>query len=215
MINRIGKADYNPVNTDWYYSYVEVPELDAIKQELVTLLSRPVPKMNFTRYYTNIYVPNIIGCPALMRYLKALGVESKLLRILYSKSDGPDINDAPPHVDSIIPDTSFRYSLNIPLIDADDSYTVWYKQTTPCQLLYDVNTKTGWVEDKTQVIEIARAQYNRPLILNTSILHGGKITSNRRTIAGLRFWPELTDDEVQRLTGFKHGDTLPNILTGI
>lgn len=206
-MNIIGKAEYCPVNPDWYYSYIDIPNLEIIKHELIKLLSLPVPKRNFTSYYTNIYVPNIIECPALMEYLEATGVRSKLLRVLYSKSNSPSINDAPPHVDSIIPDRSFRYSLNIPLIDAEDSYTVWYEQTTPAQLLYDTVTNTGWVENKEQIREIARVQYTGPVLLNTSILHGGKITSNLRTIAGLRFWPELTDEEIQRLTGFKNTNT--------
>jgi hypothetical protein len=204
MNNKIGKAKYSPINTDWYYSYMDIPNLEIIKQELINLLSLPVPKKNFTSYYTNIYVPNIIQCPTLMTYLEEVGVKSKLLRILYSKSDGPSINEAPPHVDSVIPNRSFQYSLNIPLIDAEDSYTVWYEQTTPSLILYDTATFTGWVENKEQIREIARVQYTQPMLLNTSILHGGKITSNRRTIAGLRFWPELTDEEIRRLTEFKN-----------
>ena len=143
-----------------------------------------------------------------MAYLEEVGVKSKLLRILYSKSDGPDINEAAPHVDSVMPNRSFQYSLNIPLIDAEDSYTVWYEQTTPSPILYDTVTLTGWVENKEQIREIARAQYTQPMLLNTSILHGGKITSNRRTIAGIRFWPELTREEVERLTGPKDSNAL-------
>jgi hypothetical protein len=204
MNNKIDKAEYSPINTDWYYSYIDIPNLEIIKQELINLLSLPVPKRTFTSYYTNIYVPNIIQCPALMDYLEEVGVKSKLLRVLYSKSDGPNINEAPPHVDSIIPDKSFQYSLNIPLINAEDSYTVWYEQTKPCPILYDTVTFTGWVENKEQIKEIARVQYTQPMLLNTSILHSGKITSDRRTIAGLRFWPELTNDDVLRLTRFKH-----------
>lgn len=204
MNNKIGRAEYRPINTDWYYSYIDIPNLEIIKQELINLLSLPVPKRNFTSYYTNIYVPNIIHCPTLMDYLEEVGVKSKLLRVLYSKSDGPSINEAPPHVDSITPDKSFQYSLNIPLIDAEDSYTVWYEQITPSPILYDTFTFTGWVDRNEQIREIARAQYTQPMLLNTSILHSGKITSNRRTIAGLRFWPELTAEEVSRLTGSKH-----------
>ena len=204
MNNKIGKAEYKPINTDWYYSYIDIPNLAVIKQELINLLSLPVPKRNFTSYYTNIYVPNIIQCPSLMEYLEAVGIKSKLLRVLYSKSDGPHINNAPPHVDSIKPDKSFQYSLNIPLIDAEDSYTVWYEQTTSCPILYDTVTFTGWVENKEQIKEIARVQYTQPMLLNTSILHSGKITSARRTIAGLRFWPELTNDDVLRLTSFEY-----------
>jgi len=207
-VNPVGRFRYSPINTDWYYSYIDIPNLEIIKQELINLLSLPVPKKNFTRYYTNIYVPNIIECPALMTYLEEVGVKSKLLRILYSNSDGPDINEAAPHVDSIIPNRSFQYSLNIPLIDAEDSYTVWYEQTTSSPILYDTVTLTGWVENKEQIREIARAQYTRPMLLNTSILHGGKITSNRRTIAGIRFWPELTREEVERLTGPKDSNAL-------
>lgn len=207
-MNPVGKIKYSPINTDWYYSYVDIPNLETIKQELINLLSLPVPKRNFTRYYTNIYVPNIIQCPALMAYLEAVGIKSKLLRILYSKSDGPSINEAPPHVDSIIPSKSFQYSLNIPLIDAEDSYTVWYEQTKPSLILFDTVTFTGWVENKEQVREIARAQYTQPMLLNTSILHGGKITSDRRMIAGIRFWPELTEQEVSRLTSPENSNTL-------
>jgi hypothetical protein len=207
-VRSVGKIKYQPINTNWFYSYITIPQLADIQLELISLLSLPVPKKQFTSYYTNIYVPNIIQCPCLMDYLNLVGIKSKLLRVLYSSSNGPGLNYAPPHVDSVNPETSFRYSLNIPLVDAEDSYTVWYEQTKESKILFDTTTYTGWVENKNEVREIARVQYTQPMILNTSILHGGKINSNRRMIAGLRFWPELTQEEVDRLISLKDSNTL-------
>ena len=193
------RAEYNPINTDWYYTYIDIPNLDIIKKELVRLISLPIPKVNYNAYYTNIYMPNIVQCPTLKRYLSDAGLGNKLQRILFTKSDAPDVNHASPHVDSIIPGQSFQYSLNIPLIEADNSYTVWYKMIVGNELIYSTSSNTGWAESRSNTEEIARVRYTQPALMNTTILHSAEVTNTRRMIAGIRFWPELTYEEIQRL----------------
>jgi len=192
------KIKYAPINTDWFYSYIYIPNLSVIQEELLILL-RTAQYIRYTDYYINIYEPNVVKCPELMQYLDKVQLKHKFQRVLFSITNGADANGAPPHVDSVTPLTGIKYSLNIPLIDASDSYTIWYGKINNDELLYDINTFTGWVKDKTNVKEIERVQYTQPALLNTSILHSPKVNSASRIICGLRFWPELTDEEILRI----------------
>lgn len=192
------KIKYAPINTDWFYSYVHIPNLSVIQEELITLL-KTAQYIRYTNYYINVLNSNVIECPELMQYLDKLQLKHKFQRLLFSITKGLDANSILPHVDSVTPLVGIKYSLNIPLVDALDSYVVWYEKTNNEELLYDINTYTGWVKDKTNVKEIERVQYTQPVLLNTTILHSPEVNSSNRLICGLRFWPELTDEEILRI----------------
>jgi len=192
---------YRPVNANWYYSYVDILNLDIIKVELINLLNSSVARVSNNVSYTNIY--EFKNCPAFTNYLLSKNLLKKFSRLLFSS--GP-VNASLPHVDTYNP-TYLRYSLNIALIDAEDSYTVWYS-THKTKLLQNFSKypelnknpelNYAWI-DFEDATEICRARYTSPFLMNTTILHSGKAMLNTRTICGIRFSPDLTDADIQML----------------
>lgn len=197
---------YAPLNKDWFYSYLDIPNLDIIKQELLNLANTTANKVVRNTGYFNIFRNNIVNCPAFMSYLASKGLDSKLNRVMYTEG----LLKPNPHVDSGNPNNC-TYSLNIPLVDAEDSYTVWYA-TNKTYLLdrsklgQNPEQTIGWI-DIADAYEVARLQYTQPALVNTTILHTGLTTRPSRTICCTRFWPELTPEEVSRLTSSKDSNT--------
>jgi hypothetical protein len=101
------------------------------------------------------------------------------------------------------------HSLNIPLIDTDDSYTIWANTKARKLKISEImggNTKTledimrnfGFMEDEF-CTEIARVKYTQPALVNTTILHKGQSNNPNRRICGLRFVPQLTAQDAMNL----------------
>jgi len=188
---------YSPLNINWYYSYVDIPNLAAITQELINLKLSIKDKTQYNQYYSNISaIAAHSTCPMLMRYLWSMGLSFKFSRLLYSENM---TNGSPPHVDTYDP-TFCMYSLNIPLLECDDSYTAWFStdnnnlsQKTPAAGMY------ATINENDTLTEICRVESNRPLLANTTILHRGITQNPKRTLVGLRFNPELTNDDLNRL----------------
>lgn len=175
---------YTPMNNKWFYSYIDIPNLNEIKQELINLKNSDAPRHSTTHNYFNIKKSVAIQqCPRLAEYLDSISATDKLLQLLFS-SISPI--KSLPHVD-----IGIMQSLNIPLINCDNSYTVWYK--TP-KHSFDAHKSGAYASlNLDEVDEIKRVEYTtRPILVNTTILHNGVAESYDRTICGLRFYPHLT-----------------------
>jgi hypothetical protein len=189
---------YSPLNLDWYYSYVDIPNLATITQELIDLKLSIKDKTQYNQYYSNVSAHAARAkCPALMKYLWGVGLSHKFFRLLYSENM---IDGSPPHVDTYDPQYCM-YSLNIPLLECDNSYTAWFN-TNNDQLSQSVESPDMYatINDGDILTEICRVESNRPLLANTTILHRGVTRNPNRTLVGLRFRPELTHEDLQRLT---------------
>jgi hypothetical protein len=197
-ITKLNLGKYQPINTKWLYSYTDIPNLEIIKSELLRLFMSDVPKKQFSAFYVNVYKQDIKDCPALFEYLYALGLLHKFVRVLFSITGGLDINAALPHADSFEPEIGIRYTLNIPLVDAEDSCTIFYDKEIGSDVYYGPKTRTAYAHAMEGLTEIARMYYTQPAILNTSIIHRGEAKSLDRLLAGIRFMPELTYEELSR-----------------
>jgi hypothetical protein len=194
---------YSPINPDWFYSYLDIPNLEIIRQELIVLVNSDI-----AGYRTNPTAYNIDGktvmenCPELEKYLKGFGIDKIFHRLLISRKMNND-GDKMVHVDSYDPRYAQK-SLNIGLIDYEGSYTSWHK--TDVQELYDSAPfgfdpvkNFAFIEvEKTQ--EIGRLVYdNRAAMINTTVLHKGNAQKDTRIIAGMRFVPELDEGDLRRM----------------
>lgn len=187
---------YDPLYPGWYYSYVDIPDYDNIKKELLELLNSGVMSTQTNPDYFNVFKRDIKNCPELFKYLTNAGVFAKFTRILFSTNVA---RTNVVHVDGFDPSTRNHFSLNIPLIDCDGSYTAFYKYDGK-MLYFNKNTYTSFAYmSMDKVEEIARVECDRPVIVNTTILHRGITDNLSRTLAGLRFHPALTKEEMQRL----------------
>jgi|GEM_PF-6955385 len=194
---------YTPINPNWFYSYVDVPNLEAIRKELINavIAGECGVRTNPTAY--NIYKEELLGsCHELHKYLKDMQLLHKFDRLLITKKTSGEADNMV-HVDTYDP-KYLTQSLNIGLIDYEGSYTSWH--ATEETKLHDT-AQFGMVPDRNfafiemdKTKEVCRLYYDtRAVLVNTTILHRGNAQKANRIICGLRFVPDLTDKELIRL----------------
>lgn len=195
---------YVPLYPDWFFSMVTIPNLELIKEELIALEKSAEDRYENNTSYTNIRKDIVLEhCPLLKEYLQGVGLDKKFNRVLLSKDI--ILNDIPKaHVDSYNPYTT-THSLNIPLIDHKDSFTGWYK-TDKHKLRDSLQFGLDPIMNYAflflnEVEEIRRFRYDSggAVLVNTTILHKGISDKKTRMICGIRFSPELTDDDIKRM----------------
>jgi hypothetical protein len=202
---------YRILNKGWYYSFLTINDLNSLVKELLELRDSDVKRYYINKHYINILASDIGDrAPILFNFLKEAGLEKKFQRLLYSAYYG---GSEVAHVDSYDPKYC-SVSLNLPLLECEKSYTAWY--STRKKKLNDITT-TGRDPTKfghsigqhfaflplDQTTEICRAEVIRPMLVNTTILHRGIVPRLNRTICGIRFNSELTNEEVLAL-GIEH-----------
>jgi hypothetical protein len=190
---------YTPLYEAWFYSYVDIPDLDKIVAELILLKQTTTNIHRINEMYENVLQPNIINCPNLEEYLRNVGLYNNLNRILFSSNvDKKSLV----HVDSYNPIFQ-TFSLNIPLIECENSYTAWYSTTN--KILNDLSRfglspETNFAySDEADVTEVYRVEYTRPMLINTTILHRGIADNPRRTIASIRFNTMLSVTDMRNM----------------
>lgn len=194
---------YKPLYPDWFFSYLDIPNLENIKKEIIDFINRPNDKYEVNLIYSN-YKREVVlsNCPLLKNYLQSVGIDKKFNRMLVSKDLSLEKKQKV-HVDTANPYLT-THSLNIGLIDYENSYTGWYKTNKThlkdsSEFGLDANTNYAYlfIDD---VEEIKRIEYDgRPALVNTTILHRGISDKKTRVICGLRFSPELTEEDIKRM----------------
>jgi hypothetical protein len=198
---------YKKLHKDWFYSFLEIENIEPLIKELIELRDSDVKKYYINKYYINILKDDIGDrAPLLSAYIKSTGLEHKFQRLLFSAyfetAEAAHIDTYDPKYCSV--------SLNIPLTDCAGSYTAWY--ATDKNTLFDITTtgrdpvKHGQTIGQhfaylpiDEVEEICRVETTRPMLVNTTVLHRGIVPGPSRTIVGIRFNSELTNEEVHRL----------------
>lgn len=189
-------APYAPLYPGWYYSFLDIPNYDVIQQELLGLFKSGVISNQTNPDYYNVYTQNIKNCPKLFEYLSNAGVFNKFQRVLFSTNIArSDVV----HVDGFHPATRNHFSLNIPLIDCENSYTAFYKYDKPNLTCHAASYHHYAYTTMDQVEELARVECIKPVLVNTTILHRGITDKLTRTLAGLRFAVPLNVKELKKL----------------
>ena len=201
---------YTPNRPDWYYSYVDLPNLEKIKQELLFVRDNINVGAQYQPFYVNYFKNDIVQyIPTVCDYLKAVGLYNKFYRIIFSaKKTLNDKLQSHIHVDTLA--KSFIYSLNIPLIECEDTYTAWYNgkvevfdQTKNSFLKTNQGSINHFgVVDESNATEICRVETVKPMLINTTIPHRALTTCPGRVLACIRFVPDLTESEFTRLTSY-------------
>lgn len=190
---------------DWFYSFLEIPNLEEIQKEMRFINSKKFIMLNraFNPYYTNLFRQDMDEkeYPATIEWMKSVGLYEKFMRILLtqSKTTAPHV-----HIDTVDPEFC-NCSINIPLDYCEGTYTAFYKTAnpeaiTPCfpDKGSQQSRNFAWLP-VDQAVEVARVETIRPVLVNTTVLHRAISEEPRRTICCFRFSPELTYEEVQRL----------------
>lgn len=180
------------------YRYIDIPNLNVIVEELKQFYD--VGTLNCKKAESWSFNYNAVKkkTPVLDEFLKRSRVSVELLKY-YSVPPNDMLGY---HVDGPIdiPGRCPPFSFNIPLLNCDNTYTHWFD--CPVDNLKQLTTKNqngllvqeGFLGnalfpvDKTQLVEIGKAEVNRPIIIKTNLVHcaTNPNSDSFRVIAGIR-----------------------------
>lgn len=187
----------------WCYKSVEVLNLKIIQDELLPLVYLKLPEFN------NIVEPNIfyipvkrteieLFSPLYVKYIESIGLLDRWEFSLISVIIGNNFqrSEESIHVDTT--NWQYRcYGLNIPIINCEGTYTVWYSGTLK-------EDKAGSDDVRLQSAkllrtdlpyqEIDRLEACNPAWVNVTIPHTPvNIHGKPRAVISARFTPEVHD----------------------
>ena len=195
----------------WFYKPIHIENLEAIQQELLTVLYKKIPnfedeppvpltekyqqKVSSFHYTSREEIEPY--APLYTEFIRSLGLLDKwfaspIVTAYYQFK-------FPIHIDNADWFTNC-YGLNIPIINCEDTYTVWYdadiEYNKPFQSKSDTDIKsvTRLIKPNTPYTEIARWHMKDPAWINVSIPHA-PVTYNKKPRAAIsaRFIPEIHD----------------------
>jgi hypothetical protein len=184
---------------DWLFQQpnLSVDTLPTIKKELLIVFeqTKKLSLVPYTSTYMEIGNNKWIEqyCPTLYKELQQLKLRDSLKSLAFISV----VTDKyfPAHVD-----VDSEVALNIPLINCDDTYTVWYNGQPHSKEFDDYligveSARTAMEADADGLIEIGRCESNVPRWINVNVLHRPETHHNKfRVAASLRFNPEPLDE---------------------
>ena len=133
------------------------------------------------------------SCPAIGEYLESIGLCQRWSFTGIAKLEAQ--GTLPLHSDG-----KCRWALNLPILNCEQSYTIWYdaelKEDVVKPVVIDgVVTSASYVKYREETaVEIDRVCSNQPLWVNVQTPHSAINYSDKpRIILSLRFSPELDD----------------------
>jgi hypothetical protein len=208
---------YVPYRHDWFYTEIDVPNLTQIQDDFTQffwkVLGNNLP--DATGFY--IVDQNTIDYPTSLNALKDYyNLSDRWCSVNFSViNNGAEFGGI--HYDFVMGAEKY-IALNIPLINCQGSYNVWYsgEPGDKTQIsTYNNNTKvivyanednaqavdttdTYWVTGHVE--ELERVECVKPMLVHIGRPHQPEVTHNNlRVLLSLRFRPELTDSEFDRI----------------
>jgi hypothetical protein len=186
---------YQSTTPDWLY---HTPELDlnklpVIQKELLKLflLTKKDNLVPYTSTFTETADGELIikTCPTLVEELKRLKLFEITKFVAFISVDSQ--REFPPHVD-----VGVDIALNIPLLNCEGTYTVWYDGEITQKGLpdYAIGTEIAKISrlgNPRNLTEIGRCDANKPHWINVNVLHRPETHHDRfRVAASIRFIPD-------------------------
>ena len=166
---------------------------ELLKLFLITKKENLVP---YTSTFVEINDKELMQttCTTLMQEFQRLGIYNNFFVISFIsvKND----REFPPHVD-----VGVDIALNIPLINCEDTYTVWYDgklkdQGLPTYAIGSPIAEISRVADPRTVTEVGRCDSSIPHWINVNMLHRPETHHDQfRVAASVRFDPEPVDEK--------------------
>lgn len=184
----------------WMYKPVHVNNLEQIKKEFENIYKQHYSNIFKDRGFAFTYLDKDIvrdNAPIYIQFLKDLKLYDKWTSCIFVGTSGDKrLVDSPIHVDT--EDWQSRsYALNLPVMNCENSYTVFYNASKPnAQAYFGDEPVTGWATargfDFDGAIEIGRWNVEQPAWINVCIPHRAENNNpNTRLIVSSRFWPEI------------------------
>ena len=190
---------YQTTAPDWLYhpANLNMDLLPVIQKELIKL--SVVTKKNNLVPYTSTFVEikNLklieLMCPVLIQELKKLELYDTFGLIAIISVDCS--KEFPPHVD-----VGDDIAMNIPLINCEGTYTVWYDakiidQELPSYAIGSEIVKIARICDPRTAVEIGRCDSTIPHWINVNVPHRPETHHDKlRMAASIRFLPSPLND---------------------
>lgn len=183
---------------NWLYKLVEVKNLEKIQKELIPILYKFNPYFNIPQPkigYTPIERKEIEEfSPTYVDYIKSLGLLDRwIFSLIITVSN---ISEESIHVDT--QNFNYRcYGLNLPLINCENTYTVWYEGTldqTPVETENKRLKSSRYIDKSLPYHEIGRLEVTQPAWVNVCIPHKPENNNQKpRAVISARFTPEVHD----------------------
>jgi hypothetical protein len=185
---------------DWLHrpANIDSTKLKAIQYELLKLSKKVIVNMdNAPSEFRIVADKSLIKefCPVYMEELKKVGLADMIMFLaLISVRPGSFF---PIHID--YPDPKrLSFGLNIPVLNCQDSYTVWYDAEPMPHKLVDQHIMTSELVsasipcNQETAVEIARCDANVPQWINNHTPHKPIcLHDNYRINSSMRFMPEI------------------------
>lgn len=184
------------VKPTWLYKPVQIDNLTDIQSELTKFLykmdsdfdNKPTDFIFVSKFEMASYTP--LFC----KLIRSLGLFSSWAGCgISSNNHGEDLRIHVDHSDW----TTVSYGLNIPALNCEDSYTVWYDADMLESNLADAEpsyNNAPTIRPGTTPTEIGRWAVINPAWVNVSIPHCSVTTHNKpRALFSARFNPEVHD----------------------
>lgn len=178
----------------WLHKPISVDNLEAIQEEMLPILYREIPNFD-TAEPTFCFVlrPKIEKfAPLYTKFLESFGLLNRWYYSAFVTTNGDHKFSI--HVDSLEWKTR-SYGLNLPLINCDGTYTVFYDAEIETKPEYDANNPVNsarLIKKDTTGTEIFRFPASQPAWVNTTIPHAPVSTHTKpRAIISARFNPEV------------------------
>lgn len=185
-----------------FFSKIKIDNLNEIQHEILNTIDdffQPLDTAEAKFHSANQKIK--VSSKNLNNFLKSLKLYDRWIGTGLSLLKN---NSLSIHTDSINPNRIF--ALNIPIINCQNSYTVWYDpipNSKPVLSYYRSNESPilSYEYNKNEVIEVARLESNVPAFVNVKLPHSAVSTSQSpRLLISLRFHPDLTEEEVYDLS---------------
>ena len=188
----------------WLYKNVNINNLDAIRSECLAVFNKHYANSFGGRGFTFTRINQDIlraEAPSYTRALKDLGLYERWTNSVFVGTEGTArYEDSPIHVDHT--DWNVRcFSLNMPIINCKDSYTVFYEAKDPgpsgplpSWIVDAASYKVGGSFREEDCREIGRHNVEHPAWINVTVPHRAvNDNADMRLIISTRFYPEVHD----------------------
>lgn len=179
---------------DWMYYQANLDPvmLPIIQKELfkLFLITKKQNLVPYTSTFVTVEKELVCTtCPMMIEELDRLGIRDNFLSFAFISVQSD--YEFPPHVD-----VACDIGLNIPIINCEGTYTVWYDgilkdQTVPVYVIGTNLVEISRIADPRTVTEIGRCDASIPHWINVNMIHRPETHHDKfRVAASLRFDPD-------------------------
>lgn len=185
---------------DWTYKTTSVDNLHKIQLELKSLVEKYIPEcFNGTAVTHTLYVPLTkeevsLVSPTYVEMIKNTGFFDRWDISLFVATSKLALENPSVHIDHYDPEQRC-YGLNIPLVNCEGTYTIWYDATInrePVTTEVEDLMAARLAEHDKPYTEIDRLEASTPAWVNVCIPHAPYSDHNEtRVLISARFTPEI------------------------